>query len=577
MRLLSMEELEARKEVKGDFEKWALMKEISWRQKSREVWLREGDRNTGFFHKMANSHRRRNCLSKIKINRTWIDGEDAARLEEAFTEEEVFSALSDLNGDKAPGPDGFSLSFWKFSWDFAKEEVMGFLKEFHEHDRFVRSLNSTFLVLILKKAGAKDLRDFIPISLVGGLYKLLAKMLANRFKKVVGKVVSSTQNAFVEGRQILDTALIANEAIDSMLKRNESGVLCKLDIEKAYDHLNWNFLLLVLQRMGFGEKWTGWISWCISIATFSVLINGPPTGFFNSSRGCRIKGRSGDGALVSHLLFADDTLVFCDASQDQMTYFSWLLMWFEAISGLRINLDKSEILPVGRVENLEVLALEVGCKVGKLPTSYLGIPLGANHKSVAVWDGVEERFRKRLTMWKRQFISKGGRITLIRSTLSSMPIYLISLLRIPRVCFANERETLWRRVIRRKFGEEEGGWYTRDVREGFGVGLWKDIRKEGALLQNKVVFSMGNGRRVKFWKDNWCGNFTLCNFFPSLYAFASYKEAWLEELWDHLGEEGVWSPSFSRPFNDWEVEKVERLLLTIRGRRLNPLLEDRML
>ena len=103
---------------------------------------------------------------------------------------------------------------------------------------------------------------------------------------MVGKVVSSAQNALVEGRQILDAALIANEAIDSLLKRNESGVLCKLDIEKVYDHLNWNFLLLVLQRMGFGEKWTGWISWCISTATFSVLINGSPAGFFNSSRVC---------------------------------------------------------------------------------------------------------------------------------------------------------------------------------------------------------------------------------------------------------------------------------------------------
>ena len=99
-----------------------------------------------------------------------IDGEDAARLEEAFTEEEVFSALSDLNRDKALGPDGFSLNFWQFGWDFEKEEVMGFLKEFHKHGRFVRSLNSTFLVLIPKKAGAKDLRDFRPISLVGGLY-----------------------------------------------------------------------------------------------------------------------------------------------------------------------------------------------------------------------------------------------------------------------------------------------------------------------------------------------------------------------------------------------------------------------
>ena len=105
--------------------------------------------------------------------------------------------------------------------------------------------------------------------------------------------------------------------------------------------------------------------------------------------------------MVSHLLFADDTLVFCEASEDQMVYLSWLLMWFEAISGLRINLDKSDILSVGRVENLEALALEVGCKVGRLPSSYLGIPLGANHKSVAVWDGVEERFRKRLAMWKK--------------------------------------------------------------------------------------------------------------------------------------------------------------------------------
>ena len=162
---------------------------------------------------------------------------------------------------------------------------MGSLKEFHEHGRFVRSLNSTFLVLIPKNPGAEDLRDFRMISLVGGLYKLLAKVLANRLKKVVGKVVSSAQNAFVEGRQIL--ALIANEAIDSLLKRNESGVLCKLDIEKAYDHLNWNFLLFVMQRMGFGEKWIGWISWCIFTSTFLVLINGTPAGFFNSSRGLR--------------------------------------------------------------------------------------------------------------------------------------------------------------------------------------------------------------------------------------------------------------------------------------------------
>ena len=128
--------------------------------------------------------------------------------------------------------------------------------------------------------------------------------------------------------------------------------------------------------------------------------------------------------------------------------------------------------------------------------------------------------------------------------------------------FANERENLWRHVISRKFGEEERGWFTREVREGFGVGFWEEIRKEGAILQNRVVFFVGNGRSVKFWNDIWCGNFALCNSFPSLYAFASSKEARVVELWDPSGEEGVWSPSFSRPFNDWEVEEVERLLLS---------------
>ena len=132
---------------------------------------------------------------------------------------------------------------------------MGFFREFPDHCRFVKSLNATFLVLIPKKGEVEELRDFRPISLVGGLYKWLAKMLANRLKLVVGKVVFKAQNAFVEGKQILDVVLVANEVIDSILKSNEGAVMCKLDIEKAYDHVDWSFLLLVMGMMGFGEKW----------------------------------------------------------------------------------------------------------------------------------------------------------------------------------------------------------------------------------------------------------------------------------------------------------------------------------
>ena len=91
----------------------------------------------------------------------------------------------------------------------------------------------------------------------------------------------------MEGRQILDASLVANEAIDSILKSNRCGLVCKLDIEKVYDHVNLDFLFCVLRKMAFGDKWIGWIRWCISTASFSILINGSPTGFFQISRGLR--------------------------------------------------------------------------------------------------------------------------------------------------------------------------------------------------------------------------------------------------------------------------------------------------
>ena len=135
--------------------------------------------------------------------------------------------------------------------EFCEGEGHGVFREFHDHGRFVKSLNTTFLVLIPKKGGTKDLRDFKPIGLVGRLYKWLAKVLANRLKLVVGKVVSKAQNVFVEGRQILDVVLVANEVTDSILKRNEGAVMCKQDIEKAYDHVDRSFLFSVMNMMGF--------------------------------------------------------------------------------------------------------------------------------------------------------------------------------------------------------------------------------------------------------------------------------------------------------------------------------------
>ena len=242
--------------------------------------------------------------------------------------------------------------------------------------------------------------------------------------------------------------------------------MCKLDIEKAYDHVEWSFLFSIMSMMGFGGKWIRWMKWCISTISLSILVNGSSSGFFQSSRGlmqgdplslylfvmimeafssllrntvdggfvsaCKARSRGGEGAKVSHLMFAYYTLVFCGASKINCYILSWILMWFEVMSGLRINLDESELILMGSEEDAVELVAAIGCKVGSLPTTYLGLPLGAPYRSLAVWDGVEERMRKKLARWKSQYISKGGRITLIQSILTSMNIYFMSMLSMPR-------------------------------------------------------------------------------------------------------------------------------------------------
>jgi hypothetical protein len=295
-----------------ELEKMLLSEEVNWRQKSRALWLKERDNNTKFFHRVANSHRRYNHVGALWINgvmssdpveikehivtyydklyteqSTWrprvdglsfssIDAEERLWLERDFEEQEVWDVVRDLNGDKAPGPDGFTMAFFQKCWGILKQDIMVVFSEFHNSRQFEKSFNATFVSLIPKKANVVDVKDFRPISLVGGVYKLISRVLANKFKSMLRKIISSSQNAFIGGRQILDSVLIANEYLDSRMRSGEAGLLCKLDSEKACDHDNWDFLLYMLQRCGFGERWRD----CISTVKFSILLNGIPSGFF---------------------------------------------------------------------------------------------------------------------------------------------------------------------------------------------------------------------------------------------------------------------------------------------------------
>ena len=242
------------------------------------------------------------------------------------------------------------------------------------------------------------------------------------------------------------------------------NIICKLDIEKACDHVNWEALLDLLKRMGFGVRWYRWIRTYISIVQFSILFNGSLADFFGSSRGLRqgdplslmfflfmmevlskmmkrvegagllqgfrADGRRGGGVCVSHLLFADDTILFCDVDEEQILHVQMLLLCFQAVTGLKVNALKSEMVPIREVPNVHVLAEILGCRIGSLPMTYLSMPLGASHKSPSVWNPILEKIERKLAGWK-MYLSKGRRLTLLKSTLSSLPTYYLSLFTIP--------------------------------------------------------------------------------------------------------------------------------------------------
>uniref|UniRef100_A0A2N9HSR5 Reverse transcriptase domain-containing protein n=1 Tax=Fagus sylvatica TaxID=28930 RepID=A0A2N9HSR5_FAGSY len=470
-----------------------------------------------------------------------LEAGEATHLERPFSEEEVVLALNQISGEKAPGPDGFTLAFFHHCWDVVKKEVLDSIQE---------------------------LRD------------------------VLGSLLSPTQNAFIQGRQIQDSMLIANESLDSRIKSDIPGLICKLDLEKAYDHVSWSFLMYLLERCGFGVKWRNWIHFCISSVRFSVLINGTPCGFFPSSRGLRqgdslspmlfvlvmealsrlmdravdrgyLEGFSVDnsnaaGLKVSHMLFADDTLVFCGATRDQLYHLKGVMLCFEAVSGLRINLGKSEIVPVGPVADVENLVQVLGGRVGSLPMKYLGLPLGARYKSKEIWNPILEKMERRLAGWKRSYLSKGGRLTLIKSTLSSLPTYFLSLFAVPASVLTGLRNfnEIFFGVIVCKYGCERDGWHSKEGRGRHGVCLWKHIQAGWSRFSRYVQYTVGSGDSVRFWVDRWSEEGLLREIFPAIYQIALHKQATVSEYLSWHQDDMVWTVTLQRSLQDWELGEL---------------------
>lgn len=242
------------------------------------------------------------------------------------------------------------------------------------------------------------MKDFRPISLITSVYKILAKVLANWVKRVLPSTISNSKGAFVAGRQILDQALGANEAVEDYKFRKMEGVLFKIDFEKAYDHMDWNFLDKIMEKKGFGCKWRMWMWGCLRSVGYSFLINGGPRGKVVATRGLRqgdplspflfllvvnvlsrIVGKFVEGnifepfkvgkdkVVLSHLQFADDTLFFYSGNENSFFISNHVLAFFEEMSGLRINKGKCSVMGINcDEEKFSKWAELVGCDIGGL-------------------------------------------------------------------------------------------------------------------------------------------------------------------------------------------------------------------
>ncbi|GJY70868.1 putative ribonuclease H protein [Tanacetum coccineum] len=355
--------LEARKRWLDKESEYASM----LRQKARVKWDAEGDENSKFFHAYVKRKNNKNNIRGLMVNGLRCEDPTTIKAEMAGHYKGKFSENEVWDAVRRCGgdksQDGFNFKFIRKLWDLLKPEFMLAVNWFWDKTEISRG----------------------------------SKLLAKRVKGVVGKVVGDVQNAFIKGRFILDGILIANETVEYLKRKKEKGLIFKVDFEKSYD------------------------------TTMSILVNGPPTEWFNIKRGVRqgdplspflfIHAAEGLNAIVneavekgifrgvrignnrvvvSHLQYEDDTIFFGEWNKENARSLMCILKCFEEVSGLRVNYNKSKLYGVGVNEReIEDMARWMRCEMGKFPFTYLGLPIGENMRRVAAWNPVIDKFKKR--------------------------------------------------------------------------------------------------------------------------------------------------------------------------------------
>ncbi|KAL0014160.1 hypothetical protein SO802_001229 [Lithocarpus litseifolius] len=419
-----------------------------WNQRFCILWLKNGDGNTKFFHSRASHRFRKNVIMGINDSHgVWKEGlNDVAAIlinfySELFTTSRPPIHHEALNHIPQVITDDLNR---ELTSRFEEWEVIQALKQMaplKAPSTFLHPLNHTFITLIPKKKNPSLVSDYRPISLCNVLYKIFAKVLANRLKKLLNAVINENQSAFVKGRLLSDNILIAFETLHCM-KNYNSGVggfmALKLDMSKAYDRVEWVFLENVMRKMGLSEKWIGLIMVCVRSVTYSILVNGEPRGLIHPSRGLRqgdplspflfllctegLHGliskaaSNGDihgfslckrGPKLTHLFFADDCLLFCRAIPEECSKVLEILSLYEEVLGQKLNREKTALFFSKAVTeaNRQIIKGILGVREIHHYEKYLGLPSLTGRRKKASFNYLKERVWRKLQGWEGKLLS----------------------------------------------------------------------------------------------------------------------------------------------------------------------------
>jgi hypothetical protein len=287
------------------------------------------------------------------------------------------------------------------------DDLMALFTDFHKGELPLHSLNFRTIILIPKSKEAKQIQQYRPICLLNVSFKIFTKVATNQIVKIAERIIKPSQTVFLPGRNIMEGAVILHETLHELHRRKHNGIIFKIDFEKSYDKVNWNFLQQALRMKGFHPVWCDWVETFVQGGNVGIKVNDQMGSYFQTRKGLRqgdplspilfnivvdilaiILSRAKEEGqikgVVTHLVenglsisqYADDTVLFFDHDIEQAKNLKLLLGTFEQLSGLKINSHKSELFCFGQAkESEEQYSYLFGCKMESYPFRYLGLPM----------------------------------------------------------------------------------------------------------------------------------------------------------------------------------------------------------